>query len=103
MTFSANMSKRSIFSLGEIDPMFGGLEDLVAYADTDDQLGLGGLDGFARMVVSGDTAGGRYVSNLVALDVFTASVPEPATWVLLIASLPALMFLRNRRRQFASA
>jgi hypothetical protein len=88
----------AIFSLGEIDPMFGGQEDLVAYGDTDGQLGLDGPDGFARMVVPGDAAGGRYVSNLVALEVFTATAPEPATWVLLIASLPALMFLRNRRR-----
>jgi hypothetical protein len=88
----------AIFSLGEIDPMFGGQEDLVAYADTDGQLGLDSPDGFARMVVPGDAAGGRYVSNLVALEVFTATAPEPATWVLLIASLPALMFLRNRRR-----
>ena len=42
----------AIFSLGEIDPMFGGQQDLVAYADTDGQLGEGGSDGFARIVVS---------------------------------------------------
>jgi hypothetical protein len=84
----------------EIDPMFGGQPDLAAYADTDGQLS-DGPDGFARMVVPGDTAGGRYVSNLVALEVFTATAPEPATWVLLIASLSALMFLRSRRRAFA--
>ena len=48
-------------------------------------------------------AGGRYVSNLVALEVFTASVPEPSTWVLLIAPLATLAFLRSRRRPFASA
>jgi hypothetical protein len=89
----------AIFSLGEIDPMFGGEDDLVAYADTDGQLGRDGPDGFARMVVPGDAAGGRYVSNLVALKVFTAApVPEPATWVLLAATLPILAFLRGRRR-----
>jgi hypothetical protein len=92
----------AIFSLGEIDPMFGGADDLVAYADTGGQLGPDGDDGFARMVVPGDTAGGRYVSNLVALKVFTAApVPEPATWVLLIAPLPILAFLRGRRRASA--
>ena len=81
----------AIFSLGEIDPMFGNQQDLVAYADTLGQLGPDGEDGFARMVVPGDAAGGRYISNLVALKVFTAApVPEPATWVLLIAALPAL-------------
>jgi DMSO/TMAO reductase YedYZ molybdopterin-dependent catalytic subunit len=93
----------AIFSLGEIDPMFGGQEDLVAYADTGGQLGDGGEDGFARIVVPGDTAGGRYISNLVALKVFTAApVPEPATWVLLIGALPALAFVRSRRRNGAS-
>lgn len=92
----------AIFSLGEIDPMFGGDDDLVAYADTGGQLGPNGLDGFARMVVPGDAAGGRYISNLVALKVFTAApVPEPATWVLLIASLPILAFLRRGRRALA--
>jgi hypothetical protein len=93
----------AIFSLGEIDPMFGDEDDLVAYSDTAGQLGADGPDGFARMVVPGDTAGGRYVSNLVALEVFTVAVPEPATWVLLIGTLPALAFLRSRRRVFARA
>ena len=92
----------AIFSLGEIDPMFGDQPDLVAYADTDGQLGPDGPDGFARMVVPADTAGGRYVSNLVALEVFTAApVPEPATWVLLLGPLPILAFLRSRRRELA--
>ncbi len=67
------------------------------------QLGVDGPDGFARIVVPGDTAGGRYISNLVALEVFTVAVPEPATWVLLIGALPALAFVRSRRRAFARA
>jgi hypothetical protein len=45
------------------------------------------------------------VSNLVALEVFTAAipapVPEPATWAFLIAALPMLAFLRRRRRALA--
>jgi hypothetical protein len=90
----------AIFSLGEIDPKFGGEDDLVAYSDTGGQLGADGPDGFARMVVPADSAGGRYVSNLVALKVFTAApVPEPATWVLLIGALPTLAFLRSRQRE----
>jgi hypothetical protein len=60
----------AIFSLGDIDPMFGGDDDLVAYADTGGQLVPDGQDGFARIVVPGDAAGGRYISNLVALKVF---------------------------------
>jgi hypothetical protein len=89
----------AIFSLGELDPAFGGsssLPDLVAYSDTLGQ--LPGSDGFARIVVPGDAAGGRYVSSLVELAVFTATVPEPATGVLFIAPLVALAFLRGRRR-----
>jgi hypothetical protein len=63
---------------GEINPMFGGSSmkpDEVAYSDAGGQLGPGGADGFARMVVPGDKAGGRYVSNLVNLTVGQAPVP----------------------------
>lgn len=60
---------RALISLGEIDPVFGGRTDLVAYADTGGQLGPGGADGALRLVVPGDAAGGRYVSNLVGLQV----------------------------------
>jgi hypothetical protein len=60
---------RAIISLGEIAPMFGNQPDLVAYADTAGQLGPGGSDGALRLVVPGDQAGGRYVSNLVSLQV----------------------------------
>jgi hypothetical protein len=88
----------AVFSLGEIDPMFGNQPDLVAYADTGGQLGLGGPDGFARMVVPGDTAGGRYVSNLVALAVFDATVPEPTSLVLLITSLLGTVVVHRRHR-----
>jgi hypothetical protein len=66
-----------------VDPAFGDLPDLVAYADMNGQLGPGGLDGFARIVVPGDIAGGPYVSNLVALAVFDASVPDMSVLVLL--------------------
>jgi hypothetical protein len=66
---------QAVFSLGEIDPMFGHEPVLVAYADTAGQLGPKGSDGLARMVVPGDIAGGRYVSDLVSLQV--VSLPEP--------------------------
>lgn len=88
----------AIFSLGEIDPAFGNQPDLVAYSDTGGQLGIGGTDGFARMVVPGDAAGGRYISNLVKPAVFTATVPEPASGLLFAAPLIALAFLKERRR-----
>ena len=66
---------KATFSLGEIDPSFGNQPVLVAYADTAGQLGADGSDGLARMVVPGDIAGGRYVSDLVSLKV--GGLPEP--------------------------
>jgi hypothetical protein len=64
---------RAVFSLGEIDPAFGNQQDIVAYADTAGQLGSGGSDGAMRIVVPGDSAGGRYVSNLTSLQVINAT------------------------------
>jgi hypothetical protein len=55
--------------VGEIDPMFGNQQDLVAYADAKGQLGQGGTDGALRIVVPGDVAVGRYLSNLTSLQV----------------------------------
>jgi hypothetical protein len=63
---------QAVFSGGEINPSFGKQPDMVAYADIGGQLGTGGSQGFARMVVPGDKAGGRYVSNLVTLHVEVA-------------------------------
>jgi hypothetical protein len=64
---------RAIISLGEIAPNFGNQPDLVAYKDTSGQLGPGGSDGALRLIVPGDVAGGRYVSNLVSLQVVDAT------------------------------
>ncbi len=63
---------RAFISLGEIAPQFGNQPDLVAYADTEGQLGTGGTDGALRLIVPGDHAGGRYVSNLISLQVIDA-------------------------------
>lgn len=68
---------KAAFSLGEIDPRFGDQPDLVAYADTKGQLGPGGSAGAMRLVVLGDHAGGRYVSNLVDLRVVDLTAPMP--------------------------
>ena len=87
------------FSLGELDPRFGGggAADLVAYAQDGQPLGT---DGFARLVVPGDLAGGRYVSNLVSLQVIDAAVvPEPGSLALLLAGLAGAAW---RRRDVAS-
>ncbi|WP_454720392.1 MULTISPECIES: molybdopterin-binding oxidoreductase [Cupriavidus] len=60
---------KALISLGELDPAFGNQPDLIAY----DMNGTGlGSNGFARLVIPGDGKAGRYVSNLIGLEVFTA-------------------------------
>jgi DMSO/TMAO reductase YedYZ molybdopterin-dependent catalytic subunit len=83
----------TIFSLGELDPMFGGTgaPDLIAYEVNGGPLGT---DGFARVVVPGDDFGGRYVSNLVSLEVIDAVVPEPGTLLLVISGLIGMALFR---------
>jgi hypothetical protein len=57
---------QSVFGAGEIDPSFGGGQIMVAYATGGASLGTAG---FARIVAPGDKAGGRFVSNIVAIEV----------------------------------
>ena len=51
---------------GEIVPTFGGAQIIVAYAVDGQPLGK---DGFARIVAPDDKAGGRFVSNIVKIEV----------------------------------
>jgi hypothetical protein len=60
---------KAVLSLGEIDPGFGNRAALVAYRVNGADLGRSGA---ARLIVPGDTKMGRSVSNLVAIEVFTA-------------------------------
>lgn len=56
-----------VVSLGEILPSFGGSQPvLVAWGDGDGNP-LAADEGMARLVVPGDKAGGRYVSNIVRI------------------------------------
>jgi hypothetical protein len=57
---------QSVFGAGEIDPTFGGAQIMVAYAADGQPLGK---DGFARIVSPNDKAGGRFVSNIVKIEV----------------------------------
>lgn len=90
---------KAVIALGEVSPRFGNNNSLVAYSVNGQGLGA---DGFARLVVPGDTFGGRYVSNLIGLEVFSAlgsvSAPEPGTGLLLLAGLPAMLFVGRWRR-----
>ena len=69
-----------VFSLGELNPNFGNRPDLLAYSE---QVGSSwaplGADGFARVTAPGDAKGGRYVSNLVNLDVRASGSTKSGT------------------------
>lgn len=66
----------AIVSIGEIHPNFEGKQVLVAYAkkasDGSIQYLTNTDEGFARLVVPGDKAGGRYVSNVRNILVLSA-------------------------------
>lgn len=91
---------KSVFSLGELEPGFGNQPVMIAWSADGGSLGA---NGFARLVVPNDVRAGRWVSNLVSLEVFSAAsvVPEPATWVLLAAGL-GLVGWRVRRTRAGS-
>jgi DMSO/TMAO reductase YedYZ molybdopterin-dependent catalytic subunit len=57
----------AIYSMGELDPDFGGQIVMIAYAKDGQPLGPG--EGMARSVVDSDKRGGRAVSNLVKIEV----------------------------------
>ena len=84
---------KAAFSLGELNPSFGNQPDIVAYQAN------GALltdNGFARIVAPDDVKAGRYVSNLISLEVLHAApVPEPETGVLLAVGLLALALRRR--------
>jgi len=57
---------QAVIAGGEIVPEFGGEQVIVAYKEGGALLGS---DGFARLVVPGDKAGGRAVANIVRISV----------------------------------
>jgi hypothetical protein len=64
---------QSVFSAGEFSPNFGGNQIMVAYAVGGQPLGSNGI---ARIVAPGDKQGGRFVSNIINIDVEDAnSIP----------------------------
>jgi hypothetical protein len=58
----------TVFSAGEINPSFGGSQIIIAYEEDGQSLGT---DGFAKIIVPGDKAGGRFVSNIIEIKVIS--------------------------------
>ena len=84
---------KAVFSLGELDPGFGGqptnslTQDLIAYTGTNS-------DGAFRIVVPGDIKGGRYIANVVSLEVIAATAP-PVALTINSASIASSQFQLN--------
>ncbi|PWV59876.1 molybdopterin-dependent oxidoreductase [Plasticicumulans acidivorans] len=90
---------QAVFSLAELDPAFGGNASLPIMVAFEMDGALLTDDGFARLVVPEDIAGGRYVSNLVSLQLIDAprAVPVPGTLGLAVLGLGLLGRRRARR------
>jgi len=61
----------TVIALGEILPNFGGQQVTIAFSTADGHP-LDPSEGMARVVVPGDKAGGRYVSNIIRIEVRSA-------------------------------
>ncbi len=74
---------RTLFSTGELDPDFGNKQALVAYAEAGSDgaakpLESPGKGGALRLTAPGDLKGGRYVSQLVRIEVRPSGAPAGA-------------------------
>lgn len=97
LVVTASDGYKAAFSMGELSPDLGGntgAPDLIAFSENGKPLGS---DGAFRIVVPGDVNGGRYVSNIVGIEVLgVAAVPEPATAALMAAGLFAALMCAPR-------
>lgn len=71
VTVTGSDGYQVVFSVGELDPMFGGEQVIAAYAQNGQP--ITGTSGFAQVVVPGDKAGGRYVFSVVDIRVAARS------------------------------
>lgn len=87
---------QTILSMGELSPDFAHQPDLLALTFNGDPVGD---RGFARLIVPDDVRRGRWVSNLISLEVLRAEyVPLPATWSLLALGLSGFACRRQWSR-----
>jgi hypothetical protein len=68
---TASDGYRTVFALGELDPSLGNKGSMLAYAEiaNGSTTAIGTEDGPFRVTAPGDVRGGRYVSQLVGLEV----------------------------------
>src|SRR5262249_42664011 len=85
-----------LVSLGEINPMFGNQNDVIATSVNGGSLGA---NGDMRLIVPGDNKQGRWVSNLIGLEVITAPVPVPAAVWLFGSGLVGLIGIAQRKHR----
>ncbi|MGC4107329.1 MAG: molybdopterin-dependent oxidoreductase [Thermomicrobiales bacterium] len=79
LVITANDGYQVVVSGGELDPAFGNVPMLLAWEQ--DGAALEGTDGPVRLVVPGDTKGGRYVHGIVSIEVLNLNPeigPAPA-------------------------
>jgi len=67
IVITANDGYQVILGGGELDPAFGNTAVYLAWEE--DGAALEGTDGPLRLVVPGDTKGGRYVTGIVSIDI----------------------------------
>jgi len=103
LTATGSDGYKVLYSLAEFAPNLNGAwpyaDAIVAYADSNATMGTNGL---ARIVIPGDNFGGRFVSNLVELDVVNV-VPEPTSALLLISGLAAVGLMAWSRNRFEAS
>jgi len=77
VTATGSDGYQALIGWGEFDPLFGNQSILIAYAqDNQPIVGADKQPGAIQLVVPGDAHGGRYVNNLINLDVRHAPIAK---------------------------
>lgn len=81
---------QGVIALAEISPSFGNDQNIVAYSLNGGAAGLSlGSSGYFRLIVPGDVKQGRWISNIIDIEVFDAAIWMAGTGQLLdLTGLP---------------